>query len=172
MDRNVVVSIYGWYSIKVAHFVPIHWQTWTPQVILVSDWSISKNLLLWNRFAILLWPCLLMDQNEMSNFYRGPSIDIDASYHVSYHLAKRFLRKSCFRNRPIRNKNCWWWPYLLMDHDPLTNMATTAILVSDWSISKNLLLWNCFAKWTKIWWEAPIVEMPTYRYFGRHFVFR
>jgi hypothetical protein len=31
-------------------------------------------------------PCLLMDQNEMSNIYRGPSID--ASYQVSYHLAK------------------------------------------------------------------------------------
>jgi hypothetical protein len=28
---------------------------------------------------------LLMDQNEMSNLYRGHSID--ASYQVSYHLA-------------------------------------------------------------------------------------
>jgi hypothetical protein len=26
-------------------------QTWLPQAILVSDWSISKNVLLWNRFA-------------------------------------------------------------------------------------------------------------------------
>ena len=48
--------------------------------------------------------CLLMDQNEMSNLYRGPSID--ASYQVSYHLAKWLQRKSCFRNQPIRNKNC------------------------------------------------------------------
>jgi hypothetical protein len=55
---------------------------------------------------------LLMDQNEMSNLYRGPSID--ASYQVSYHLAKWLQRKSCFRNRPIRNKNCLWWPCLLM----------------------------------------------------------
>ena len=43
-----------------------------------------------------------MDQNEMSNLYRGPSID--ASYQVSYHLAKRFQRKSCFRNRPIKKQ--------------------------------------------------------------------
>jgi hypothetical protein len=35
--------------------------------------------------------CLLMDQNEMSNLYRGPSID--ASYQVSYHLAKRFQKR-------------------------------------------------------------------------------
>jgi hypothetical protein len=31
--------------LKIDHFVPIHWQTWPPQAILVSDWSISKNLL-------------------------------------------------------------------------------------------------------------------------------
>ena len=39
-----------------------------------------------------LWrPCLLMDRNEISNLYRGPSID--ASYQVSVHLAKRFQRR-------------------------------------------------------------------------------
>jgi hypothetical protein len=30
-------------SIKNAHFVPIGWQTWPPQAILVSDRLISKN---------------------------------------------------------------------------------------------------------------------------------
>ena len=44
-------SIYGRSSIKTAHYVLIHLQTWPPQAILVSDWSISKNLLLWNRFV-------------------------------------------------------------------------------------------------------------------------
>jgi hypothetical protein len=48
MNRNLVGSIIGRSSIKIAHFVPIHYQTWLPQAILVSDWSISKNLLLWN----------------------------------------------------------------------------------------------------------------------------
>jgi len=32
-----------------------------------------------------------MDRDEMSNLYRGPSID--ASYHVSLHLAKWFQRR-------------------------------------------------------------------------------
>ena len=27
-----------------------------------------------------------------------------------------------FRNRPIRNKNCLWWPCLLMDRDKLSNL--------------------------------------------------
>jgi hypothetical protein len=39
----MVGSIYGRSSIKSAHFVPIHWQTWLPQAILVSDLAISKN---------------------------------------------------------------------------------------------------------------------------------
>jgi hypothetical protein len=30
-------------SIKIAHLVPICLQTWPPQTILVSDWSISKK---------------------------------------------------------------------------------------------------------------------------------
>jgi hypothetical protein len=32
-----------------------------------------------------------MGRNEKSNLYRGPSID--ASYQVSFHLAKRFQRR-------------------------------------------------------------------------------
>jgi hypothetical protein len=51
MNRNLVGSIYGRFSIKIAQFVPIHLQTWPPQAILVSDWSISKNLLLWISLA-------------------------------------------------------------------------------------------------------------------------
>jgi hypothetical protein len=39
----------------------------------------------------LWWPCLSTDQDEISNLYRGPSID--ASYQVSVHLAKRFQRR-------------------------------------------------------------------------------
>jgi hypothetical protein len=38
MNRNLVGSIYGRSAIKIAHFVPIRIQTWTPQAILVSDW--------------------------------------------------------------------------------------------------------------------------------------
>jgi hypothetical protein len=39
----------------------------------------------------LVRPCLLTDQDEISNLYREPSID--ASYQVSVHLAKRFQRR-------------------------------------------------------------------------------
>jgi hypothetical protein len=45
MNRNLVGSIYGRSSIKIAHLVPIRQQTWPTQAILVSDWLISKYLL-------------------------------------------------------------------------------------------------------------------------------
>ena len=56
----------------------------------------------------------------MSNLYRGPSKD--ASYQVSIHLAKLFQRRRFFRNQPIGNKNCQWWPCLLMDRDEMSNL--------------------------------------------------
>ena len=39
----------------------------------------------------LWWPCLLTDQYEMNNLYRGPSIN--ASYQISVHLAMWFQRR-------------------------------------------------------------------------------
>jgi hypothetical protein len=51
MNRNLVGNNYGRSSIKIAHFIPIRWQTWSQQTILVSDWPISSNLLLWNCLA-------------------------------------------------------------------------------------------------------------------------
>jgi hypothetical protein len=43
MSRNMVGSIYGRFSVAIAHFVSIYCQTWPPQTILVSDWLISKQ---------------------------------------------------------------------------------------------------------------------------------
>jgi hypothetical protein len=42
------------------------------------------------------------------------------------HLWK-VLYKECpfwkiFLNRPIRNKNCLWWPCMLMDRDEMSNL--------------------------------------------------
>ena len=56
----------------------------------VSEEKIFLNRPIRNKNC--LWcPCLLMDRDEMSKLYRGPSID--ASYQVSVHLAKGFQRR-------------------------------------------------------------------------------
>jgi hypothetical protein len=72
----------------------------------------------------------------MSNLYRGPSIDV--SYQVSYHLAKWLQRKSCFRNRPIRNKNCLWWPCLLMDQNGMSNSHRGPSIDASYHVSVHL----------------------------------
>jgi hypothetical protein len=44
MNRNLVGSILGRSSIKIAHLFPIRLETWPPQAILVFDWLISKKI--------------------------------------------------------------------------------------------------------------------------------
>ena len=84
-----------------------------------------------------LWrPCLLMDRDEISNLYRGPSID--ASYQVSVYLAKRFQRRRFFLNRPIRNKNCLWWPCLLMDQDKMSNLYRGPSIDASYQVSVHM----------------------------------
>jgi hypothetical protein len=43
MNQNLVGSILEKFSMKIVHLVPIRRQTWPPQKIIVSDWSISKK---------------------------------------------------------------------------------------------------------------------------------
>ena len=79
---------------------------------------------------------MLTDRDKMSNLYRGPFID--ASYQVSVHLAKRFQRKIVFRNRPIRNKNCMWQPYLLMEWDEMSNLYRGPSIDASYQVSVHL----------------------------------
>ena len=90
-------------------------------------------------------PCLLTDWDEMSNLYRGHSID--DSYQVSVvavfanrsgrneHYSQRTFHRcflpnfgsfgqavseeKTFKNRPIRNKHCLWRQCLVMDHNKM-----------------------------------------------------
>jgi hypothetical protein len=56
----------------------------------VSEKNNFKNQPIRNKDR--MWrPCLLTDRVEMSNIYKGPPID--ASYQISFQLAKRFQRR-------------------------------------------------------------------------------
>jgi hypothetical protein len=59
------------------------WQSGVREEDFFRNQTIGNKNCLWR-------PCLLMDWDEMSNLYKGPSID--ASYPVSVHLAKQFQR--------------------------------------------------------------------------------
>jgi hypothetical protein len=96
----------------------------------------------------LWWPCLLTDRNEMSNLHRGPSID--ASYQVLVHLAKQFRRRRFFLNRPIRNKNCLWWPCLSTDQDEISNLHRGLSIDASYQVSVHLAKWFRRRRFLKI----------------------
>jgi hypothetical protein len=77
-----------------------------------------------------------MDRDEISNLYRGPSID--ASYQVSVHLAKGFQRRRFLKNWPIRNKNCLWWPCLYVDRDKMSNLYRRPSLDASYQVSVHM----------------------------------
>ena len=85
---------------------------------------------------LLWWPYLLTDRDNMSNLYREPSID--ASYQVSVHMAKRFQWRRFFRNQPIRNKNCLWWPCLLTDRDEMRHRIRGLSIDASYQVSVHL----------------------------------
>jgi hypothetical protein len=71
----------------------------------------------------------------MSNLYWGPSND--ASYQISIHLAKRLQRRRFFRNQPIRNKNCLWWPCFLTDRDEMSNLYRGPVIDTSYQFPVN-----------------------------------
>ena len=63
---------------------------------------------------------------------------IYASYQVLVHLTKRFQWRRFFRNRPIRNKNCLWWPCLLTYRDEMSNLYTGPSIYASYQVSVHL----------------------------------
>ena len=110
------------------------------------------------------WPYLLTDRDEMSNLYRGHSID--ASYQIS--MVAMFVNRSgqneqssqrtfqrcflpsfgsfgqavseekIFKNRPIRNKYCLWWPCLVMDHNKMCTLQRRPSIDASYQVSVHL----------------------------------
>ena len=212
MNRNLVGSIYGSSFIKIAHFVPIRYQTWLPQTILVSDWLISKKIfssvtawpneskfgrkhpwkVLYKEWSFSSNPLTNMAATGNSCFWlisEKPS-PLKPLGQMNRNLVGSILGKSFIKITnlvPIRWQT--WPPKAILVSDWLISTKSSslkplcqinrnlvgsilgrssikmiahlvpirhwtwppqAILVSDWSISKYLLLFNCLAKWPKL----------------------
>ena len=87
IDRDVMSKLYRGYSKRciLPCFVSFG--------KVVSEKKIFRNRPIRNKNC-LCQPCLLMDWEEMSNIYRGPTID--DSYQVSVHFAQRLQRRRFF----------------------------------------------------------------------------
>ena len=97
--QDKMSNLYRGPSVDASYQVSVHLAKRFQRRRFIKNQPIRNKNCLW-------WPCLLTDRDEMSNLYRGPSID--AFFQVSVDLAKRFQRRRFFRNQPIRNKNCLW----------------------------------------------------------------
>ena len=131
MDRDEISNLYRGPSIDASYQVLVH-------LAKRKEEKICRNRPIRNKNC--LWqPYLLMDRDEISNLYRG--LPIDDTYQVSVHLAKRFQRRRFFRNQPIRNKNCLWWPCLLMDRDKMSNLYRGPSKDASYQVSVHLAKW-------------------------------
>ena len=83
-DRNLMSNVYRGPSKDVSYQALIHLARRLQRRRFFRNQPIRNKNSLWR-------PCLLTDWDEMSNLYRGPSID--ASYQVSVHLVMRFQRR-------------------------------------------------------------------------------
>ena len=128
-DRDEMSNLYREPSIDASYQLSVIWPSGFRGEDFFRNQPIRNKNCLW-------WPCLLTDRDDMSNLYRGPSID--ASYHVSVHLAKRFQRRRFFFNQPIRNKNCLWWPYLLTDRDEMSSHYRGSSIDASYPVSVHL----------------------------------
>ena len=102
---------------------------------LISKGDNGKSYLSFNRGEDLLeincclWrPCLLTDQDNMSNLYR-------ASFSS---FGQAVSEEKIFLNRPIRNKDCLWWPCLLMGRDKMCNFQRGPSIYASYQVSVHL----------------------------------
>jgi hypothetical protein len=52
-----------------------------------------------------------------------------------------FRGEDCFRNQPIRNKNCLWLPCLLTDRDKKSNVYRESSIDASYQDSVHLAMW-------------------------------
>ena len=131
MNRDNMSKIHRGSSKDASHQILVHLGKWIQRNLFRNEPTRNKNCL-WR-------PCLLTDQNEMSNIYRGTSNN--ASYQIAIHLAKRFQRRRFFRNQPIRNNNCLWRPCLLTDQNEMSNLYREPSIDAAYQVSVHLTNW-------------------------------
>ena len=146
MSLNLVGSIYGRFFIKTDRFVPIRLQTLQSQTLLVSDWSISKKY-----FPLKLLG--LMNQNLVGRIYGRSFIKSDRFVPIRLQTLQSqaplvsdwSISKKYFLLKPLGQMNrnlvgrIYGRSFIKTDRFVpirLQTLQSQALLVSDWSISK------------------------------------
>ena len=77
------------------------------------------------------------NQNKRSNLYREPYIDKMLSTKFQFIWESGF-GEDFLRNQPIRNKNCLWWPCLLMDRNEMSSIYRGPFIDTSYQVSVQL----------------------------------
>jgi hypothetical protein len=93
-----------------------------------------KILLLWNRWTF--HRCFLLSFGS---------------------FGKAVSEEKIFRNRPIRNQNCLWWPCLLMYRDDMSTLYRRPAINADCSFSPDPLT-NMAATGDSCFWLADFLD--------------
>ena len=101
-----------------------------PMEIQVLAWSSHKLEAQWAE------PVSITFHSALRKLNTEPSIG--ASHKISLHFGKAVSEKKIFRNRPIRNKNCLWRPYLLMDRDEMSILYRGPPIDASYQVSVHL----------------------------------
>ena len=80
---------------------------------------------------------MLTDQDEISNLYRGPSID--ASYLVSVHLAKQFQRGRFKKIDQSETRIACGGHVLLTDRDKMSNLYRGPSIYASYQVSVHMV---------------------------------
>ena len=72
----------------------------------------------------------------MCNLYRGPSSMLPTKF--QFIQVSGFRRRRFFINRPIRDKNCLWWPCLFTDRDEIRNLYRGPSIDASYQVSLHL----------------------------------
>ena len=111
-NRNEIGKSYRGLSIDASCKILFYLEKWFQRKRFLEIDQPETRIALWQL-------CLLTDWGEMSNLYRGPSIN--ASYRFQFICPSGF-RGENFRNRSTRNKNCLRRQCLLPDSDEISNL--------------------------------------------------
>ena len=100
----------------------------------VTDENIFRNRPIKNKNC-LWWPCLLMNRDEMSIFIEDLPRMLPTKFRFIW---PHGFRGEDFLNRPIKSKNCLWWPCLLMDQDKMSNLQRGPSIDASYQVSLHL----------------------------------
>ena len=128
-DLDEMSNLYRRHSIDASHQALVHLAKQFQRRIFFRNRPTRSKNCLW-------WPCLLMNRDDMSNFYRGPSI------YSSYQVA--FIWPSGFRGEDLKkltNQKQELRSCLLTDQDEMCNLHRRPSIDASYQVSIHLAKW-------------------------------